>query len=96
LVTKFYKSSDKTDYYFCYNPKKRKFEQKMMKLSNENLVKSEFPVIVPLDSEFKLVLSSSFDPNLIDEQNIIISLVESRIIFGKPTRHSLFDLKIKL
>ncbi len=96
MVTKFFKPSDRTDNYFCYNPKKRKFEQKMLKLSNDNLVNSEFPTILPLDSEFKLILSSSFDPNKIDEQKINISLVESRITFGKPTRHSLFDFKIQL
>jgi hypothetical protein len=38
LVTKFYKPADRTDNYFCYNPKKRKFEQKIMKLSGANFV----------------------------------------------------------
>jgi hypothetical protein len=82
LVTKFYKPTDKTDCYFCYNPKTRNFEQRIIRLAGDNLVKTEFPTIVPLDSGFIFVLEATFDPNQVDEPKekiIKISLIDTRI-----------------
>jgi hypothetical protein len=64
LVTKIYKQTDRKDYYYFYNPLvKSKFQQRTVKMEGDEVIKAEFPTVVPIDQRFKFVLEAKVEMN---------------------------------
>ena len=68
------------DFYYCYDPKISKIQQKVLKL--DDVITAYFSSIVQLDSEFMFEISTKFDENQLSEskmQTINISLIDSKV-----------------
>jgi hypothetical protein len=68
------------DFYYCYDPKISKIQQKVLKL--DDVITAYFSSIVQLDSKFMFEISTKFDENQLSEskmQTINISLIDSKV-----------------
>jgi hypothetical protein len=61
LVTKIYKQTDRKDYYYFYNPLVKRNEQRTPKMEGNEVIKAEFPTVVPLDQRFKFVIEAKVE-----------------------------------
>jgi hypothetical protein len=52
-----FKPDHSKDFYYCYNPKLRDFEQQTVRMENESIIDDNFSTVIPLDDRFIFVIS---------------------------------------
>ncbi len=52
-----FKPDDSKDYYYCYNPKLKDWEQKIVRMEKESIIDDNLSTVIPLDDRFIFVIS---------------------------------------